>query len=214
MKKKKILVMTLSLALVTVVAIGATLAYFVSTTEKVENAFSASDGLSIDLNEHNYIQASNTLGTTEVKANTYQDIYPNKIVPKDPFVSVDTVPVTGADIYVIITGVDDNLMSLDIDSSWVKITAQTGTNGIYKYSSSVTGAGDLPSVFENVTFANYSQKPANIPSISLCLRDPVQRDDRHRHHRRPGPGCPQRQGQHQLHSRLTKPAFRQNSKGV
>ena len=74
------------------VAIGATLAYFVSTTNKVENAFSASDGLAIDLNEHNYIQNTNQLGTDEVKANTYKDIYPNKVVPKDPFVSVDTVP--------------------------------------------------------------------------------------------------------------------------
>ena len=44
MKKKNILVMTLSLALVAVVAIGATLAYFVSTTNKVENAFSATCG--------------------------------------------------------------------------------------------------------------------------------------------------------------------------
>lgn len=168
MKKKNILVMTLSLALVAAVAIGATLAYYVSTTEKVENAFSASDGLAIDLNEHNYIQASNTLGTTEVKANTYQDIYPNKVVPKDPFVSVDTVPATGADIFVVISGVDDELMALNIDTAnWTKITAEAGANGVYKYSQSVKATGDLAPVFRAVTFANYTAKPASIPSISL-----------------------------------------------
>ena len=150
------------------VAIGATLAYFVSTTEKVENAFSASDGLAIDLNEHNYIQNTNQLGTDEVKANTYKDIYPNKAVPKDPFVSVDAVPTTGADIFVIINGVDDNLMSLNIDTAnWTKITAEEGTNGVYKYNASVKATGDLTPVFSKVTFANYSEKPASIPSISL-----------------------------------------------
>ncbi|MBC2870852.1 hypothetical protein H7271_04455 [Bittarella massiliensis] len=168
MKKKNILVMTLSLALVAVVAIGATLAYFVSTTNKVENAFSASDGLAIDLNEHNYIQNTNQLGTDKVKANTYKDIYPNKVVPKDPFVSVDTVPTTGADIFVIISGADDDLMSLNIDTAnWTKITKEDGVNGIYKYNKSVKATGDLTPVFNKVTFANYSEKPASIPSISL-----------------------------------------------
>ena len=134
----------------------------------MENAFSASDGLAIDLNEHNYIQNTNQLGTDEVKANTYKDIYPNKAVPKDPFVSVDAVPTTGADIFVIISGVDDNLMSLNIDTAnWTKITAEDGTNGVYKYSKSVKATGALTPVFSPVTFANYSEKPARLPSISL-----------------------------------------------
>ena len=68
----------------------------------------------------------------------------------------------------IISGADDDLMSLNIDTAnWTKITKEDGVNGIYKYNASVKATGDLTPVFNKVTFANYSEKPASIPSISL-----------------------------------------------
>lgn len=82
----KVFSLMLAVLLLVGCSVGATLAWLTATTNKVENTFTVGK-VDIDLKEHEYVEASNSLGTKTVDGNTYK-LIPGKHMPKDPFVTV------------------------------------------------------------------------------------------------------------------------------
>lgn len=83
---KKVFAVILATLLLIGCSVGATLAWLTATTNKVENTFTVGKVV-IDLKEHQYVEASNSLNTTPVTGNSYK-LIPGKDMPKDPFVTV------------------------------------------------------------------------------------------------------------------------------
>lgn len=84
---KKVFTVILAALLLVGCSVGATLAWLTATTNKVENTFTVGK-VEITLQEHKYVEASNSLNTNEtVGGNTYK-LIPGKNMPKDPFVTV------------------------------------------------------------------------------------------------------------------------------
>lgn len=80
----------LTLCLMFVVAfasIGGTIAWLTANGGTVTNTFTAGD-ITIDLNEHDYDPATNTLTDSVVKTNNDYKIVPGVNLPKDPYVTV------------------------------------------------------------------------------------------------------------------------------
>lgn len=83
---KKVFAVILAALLLVGCSVGATLAWLTATTNKVENTFTVGK-VEITLQEHQYVEDSNSLGTELVTSNTYK-LIPGKNMPKDPFVTV------------------------------------------------------------------------------------------------------------------------------
>lgn len=169
MKKKNVLMMALSLALVAVIAVGGTLAYLTSTTDVVTNTFYGSAGIAMTLDEANVVvnpeQAGQYIAASgRDTSNTYDQILPGLQQAKDPTIHVSTVPVGGADVYVMIDGVDGNLgytAKVTVEAGWDKVGEFETVDGLYKYTGGVDpedlledgepAAKDIL-VFDGVTF--------------------------------------------------------------
>ena len=170
MKMKNMLIGGMSLALVACISIGATLAYLSDTTTKVSNTFTFDNAIDIDLKEHPLSAWNEAEGkwdptdwNNRVTMNTYDNILPNDVLQKDPTVKVVTVPDTGMNLYVIINGLDTNMVAnIDTTNTWQKIANVDGTtpvnesqNGIYKYKGTVSlNAGSEVAVFTTVTIGD------------------------------------------------------------
>ena len=94
MKNKKKLTMGLSLALVGVLGIGATLAYLTDETGTLTNKFTFSEkGININLDEAEVDENNKALknGSRILEGGTqeYKNIIPNMIIDKDPTVTVN-----------------------------------------------------------------------------------------------------------------------------
>lgn len=83
MKKKNIFLMSLSLALVAVISVGATLAYMTATDDKVTNTFTFADGIEVDLYETIDNQKEDV-------GHAYVDVLPNTPYDKDVNVDIKT----------------------------------------------------------------------------------------------------------------------------
>lgn len=83
---KKVFTVMLAVVLLVGCSIGATLAWLTATTNTVKNTFTVGK-VDITLQEHEYIESSNTLGDKTVLANSYK-LIPGTEMPKDPFVTV------------------------------------------------------------------------------------------------------------------------------
>ena len=170
MKMKNMLIGGMSLALVACISIGATLAYLSDTTTKVSNTFTFDNAIDIDLKEHPLSAWNEAEGkwdptdwNNRVTMNTYDNILPNDVLQKDPTVKVVTVPDTGMNLYVIINGLDTNMVAnIDTTNTWQKIANVDGTtpvnesqNGIYKCKGTVSlNAGSEVAVFTTVTIGD------------------------------------------------------------
>lgn len=167
MQKKNVLTMALSVSLVGVIAVGGTLAYLSDQTTEVTNTFTFDDSISIDLKEHDQTLWNDTgwTGTTEqwddkyevegggqkpiwVNANTYDNVVPGQTIHKDPTVKMISVPESGANLYVSVSGLNSDLTSdmdiwtgVDQNGGWKKIADMDGSaapfddsaNGVYVY---------------------------------------------------------------------------------
>lgn len=170
MKMKNMLIGGMSLALVACISIGATLAYLSDTTTKVSNAFTFDNAIDIDLKEHPLSAWNEEEGkwdptdwNNRVTTNTYDNILPNDVLQKDPTVKVVTVPDTGMNLYVIINGLDTNMVAnIDTTNTWQKIANVDGStpvnesqNGIYKCKGTVSlNADSEVAVFTTVTIGD------------------------------------------------------------
>ena len=162
MKMKNMLIGGMSLALVACISIGATLAYLTDKTGPVTNTFYGSAGIKMTLDEAPVDPDTGKVTSGDRRTqNTYNNITPNAEVDKDPTVHMVTVPETGADLFVRVSGVTSE-MQITMETNWNKVanvdgsTALDGTvNGIYKWNGTEITTADDYLVFDGVTFTNY-----------------------------------------------------------
>lgn len=99
MKKKSILVAGLSIMIIASMAIAGTLAYF-TNTKTANNTFTVGN-VAITLNEAPVSKTGDTWTADQeaarVTENTYSNVYPGAVLPKDPTVTVDA---NSSDTYV------------------------------------------------------------------------------------------------------------------
>lgn len=148
MNKKSLLMMMVTICLIAVVGVGATLAYLTDTTETLTNTF--------------------TLGKTDIEIDEPEweepeDIVPGQEIAKDPTV---TVMAKSVDSYVFmsVSGIDAmeaaGFEVGEFNAAWVKADDAEGKDGIYVYSDAngpaVVAKSDedqeLPALFEKVTY--------------------------------------------------------------
>lgn len=146
MKKRNFLTILLSLALVAVIGVGATLAYLTDSTQPVSNTFEM-DGISITLEEDASVLEDQVYQIKETDDDTYmaegtitgakkgidyKDLVPGALVNKNPYVTVTAdsadayvyVYVTGANTMMPLEGVKDPVMWIDSWSAgWETVTA-------------------------------------------------------------------------------------------
>lgn len=140
--RRALLTLCLMLA-VAVVSVGGTIAWLTDKTDTVENTFSVGD-INIELKEHDYDPATNTLSTTSlVTENKDYKIVPGKDLPKDPFV---TVKANSEACYLFVkveaTGWTNDKIAYTIDSAWTELNSAansaTGTKVYYREVSAST----------------------------------------------------------------------------
>lgn len=140
MKKKNFLTILLSLALVAVIGVGATLAYLTDNTQTVKNKF-AFDDIVITLKENASVPDGQSYLIRENKDNTvagteaiegsdvgvvYSDILPGATVEKNPYITVSESN-AHAYVYAYVTGVAAPL-SVTWSEGWTEVeTDLTGT---------------------------------------------------------------------------------------
>ena len=141
MKKKNFLTILLSLALVAVIGVGATLAYLTDNTQTVNNKFTFDD-IEITLKENasvpdgqSYLIRENKEGTvagTEAIEGSdvgvvYSDILPGATVAKNPYITVSESN-AHAYVYAYVTGVAAPLSVVGWSEGWTEVeTDLTGT---------------------------------------------------------------------------------------
>lgn len=90
MKKKSIALTLTAVMLALAVGIGGTIAYFTAKTDDVVNTFTTSSGIKITLDEDKIDPDTwKKVGTEKTKANTYKNIYPAAVLPKNPTIHVE-----------------------------------------------------------------------------------------------------------------------------
>lgn len=168
MKKRNILTAVLALALVAVVAVGATMAYLTDTDDQVVNTFTFANGMEVTITEPTPSPVHDEKITEKDpthpgKGFNYENVVPGQDLNKAPEISTTTdvdayvfVKISGANPLVSISKTDG--MGVDL-SKWTAIDADTPDqygNGIYYTTVTVTEdtkgqAKDLGSIFKQVT---------------------------------------------------------------
>lgn len=129
MKKKNVLMMALSLALVAVIAIGGTLAMLTAQDGVLTNTFTFAGNIKVDLWETVPGDSSLGHGQTGAASHEYGDIVPNTPIEKEVKVDIDA-PV---EAYVFVkvgydVGEDPNANIMALKNMNVKGTAGEGAN--------------------------------------------------------------------------------------
>ncbi|MGB4589944.1 MAG: SipW-dependent-type signal peptide-containing protein [Clostridiaceae bacterium] len=166
MKNKRMMTVMI-LALVAIFAGGVTLAYFTDTSDSVENTFTMGN-VEIELDEAELKETITPSGTTwtalteRVRDNTYSNLYPGAVLPKDP--TVYNVGANPAYIRVKVTlapyDVFDRLLEADpsvlwdstLGSGWVLASSANGVY-TYNYTNIVTNDANMkiPPLFTSVS---------------------------------------------------------------
>ena len=185
MKKKSLVMMVVSLALVGTIMVGATLAYFTDKTDAVTNTFTVGANVEIDLFENvvqttsaNQIYVTTTSGNdlTHVPAGygaAFNKMYPGLVLDKAPFVEIAE---TSSDCYIrtTVTGVD-TLESQGFTvafntTNWSKVGGAGIKDGIYQYNGKLTNVVPAKlateALFTTVTY-NSTNKELPNPNASL-----------------------------------------------
>jgi len=150
MKKKSLITMFLSLALVAIIGTGATLAYLSADSNEVKNTFTVGTGYddeeSLYLDELDLVTAA--IDDRTMTGNDYTEILPGDTLSKDPTVHFTVGPdsyifvkVTGMSEATINTPAEDVFTYLNntlgsaatTTGAWEKIDGTPGLNGIYVY---------------------------------------------------------------------------------
>lgn len=166
MKNKRMMTVMI-LALIAIFAGGVTLAYFTDTSDIVENTFTMGN-VKIELDEAKLEEVITASGTTwtalsdRVMANTYSNLYPGAVLPKDP--TVYNVGSTPAYIRVIVTlspyAVFDGLLEADPSTLWntslgAGWVLASSLNGVYTYNYTNVVTNDIavkvPPVFTSIS---------------------------------------------------------------
>lgn len=177
--KKKTLTIAIALVLVVALAVGATYAYLTAQTKAVTNTFTVGTLIGQNkfvLTEHKvkYDQASGDYTyvmqdqeKVETDANTYSQLAPKMVVPKDPFISFRDEVKNPAYVFVEICDTTAGQIEYTVADGWTKLDNVTGKNNgvVYAYNTKVVGnqiadlpilSGDTVTVKETATAANLS----------------------------------------------------------
>ena len=171
MKKRNVMTMALSLAMVGVIAVGGTLAYLTATDGSVTNTFAFvtkdpgdTGVINVKLEEGKPFEAGSE-GVASVSSNAqggydYTNVVPNQTLPKAPEVSVKTK--VQSYVYVRVTeGTGENAVKVKADtlnSHWTLLeSASTETSKVYYYKTPVapnTKYESLGNIFTEVQIPN------------------------------------------------------------
>lgn len=178
MKKKNFLTILLSLALVAVIGVGATLAYLTDNTQTVNNKFTFDD-IEITLKENATVPAGQSYLIRENKDNTvagteaiegsdvgvvYSDILPGATVEKNPYITVSASN-AHAYVYAYVTGVADPLSVVAWSEGWTEVeTDLTGTLLRREVAKNAAGKYD---VFTQVQVATGAAGTEDLNDISI-----------------------------------------------
>lgn len=142
--KKKALLTVLCAAALVFGSVFGTYAYL-TDQGTVTNTFTVGN-VDIDLYEHNYVVASNSLGTTEVNAVENYKFVPGKDLPKDPTVRVNA-PSEACYLFVKVDEVNwptNDKIGYAIDTNnWTQLQDKDGKNvkGVYYHEQSELASG-------------------------------------------------------------------------
>ena len=177
MKKRNFLTIMLSLALVAVIGVGATLAYLTDNTQTVNNKFTF-DNIQITLQENasvpdgqSYLIRENKEGTvadtTPIEGSdvgvVYSDILPGATVEKNPYITVSESN-AHAYVYAYVTGVATPL-SVTWSEGWTEVeTDLTGTLLRREVAKNAAGKYD---VFTQVQVATGAAGTEDLNDISI-----------------------------------------------
>lgn len=180
MKKKSLVMMMASLALVGTIMVGATLAYFTDQTEAVTNTFTVGANVDINLYENvkqttsaNQVYVTSTApDLTRVPAASgaaFNGMYPGLTLDKAPFVEKT---VTSSDCYIrtTVSGVDalekSGFTVAFNAAKWTKVDG-IGKDGVYQYNGKLSkNQTATEAVFTTVTYnANNKELPTTVPNI-------------------------------------------------
>lgn len=163
MKKRKLITMVASMALVGLLGVGATLAYFTDSAA-VENIITMSH-VDISLTEHNvelvndgertWIQDNTEEGITE-SGISFEGVMPGDVLPKDPTV---TIASDSANCYIRLrieldysdAFTSDDRAAFDSELDKAILTGWTFNNGYYYYPKElIAGVYDTAVLFEEI----------------------------------------------------------------
>ena len=106
MNRKKIITLCLSIILLALIGVGGTLAYLTSNTEQLNNRFTFSNGISMQLDEdridknlHTVTEENGVIAGSD-KGNDYLNVLPGEVLHKDPTV---TILANSPDCYVFVS---------------------------------------------------------------------------------------------------------------
>ncbi len=177
MNKKSLLMMMVTICLIAVVGVGATLAYLSDETDALTNTFTfVENGIDITLDEA-AIDENNKATNERVQAgdgNDYTNIVPGMVMDKDPTVTVNA---NSVNCYVVVSvenpnsedvlkigGAvkEDGTVNTFASNVWANpeywtLEKEEGNVKFYSYNTVVTKSGEnqaLKDVFETVTFNN------------------------------------------------------------
>lgn len=179
---KKMFIAMLALVLALGCAVGGTIAWLTANTDPVVNTFTYGD-INIELYEHAYDAATNTLTTqTTDKVDNYK-IVPGKNLPKDPTVKV-VANSEACWLFVKVEATGDfanGKVAYSVDTTAGNWTALTGVSGVYyrEVENSTDAqvfpvlAGNKVTVSENLTKAEIAN--ATAPTLTFTAYA-VQRD--------------------------------------
>lgn len=188
MKKRNLLVSLLSLALVAVVGVGATLAYLTDNTQTLNNTF-VMDDLKITLKEDASVPSDQvyqikktedkTFGTDDIigaeQGIDYIDVLPGATVEKKPYITVSASN-AHAYVYAYVTGVTAPL-SVTWSDGWTEVeTDLTGTLLRREVAKNAAGSYDVftqvqvaaaangEETLNNITIKAYAHQADNVES--------------------------------------------------
>lgn len=183
--KKKTLTIAIALVLVVALAVGATYAYLTATTKAVTNTFTV--GTLIDQNkfvltEHkveydqasgNYNYVMNGEAKVETDVNTYSQLAPKMVVPKDPFISFRDEVKNPAYVFVEICDTTDGQIDYTVANGWTELDNVTGKNNgvVYAYNTKVVGnqIADLPILNDNTVTVKETATATNLSGATLTF---------------------------------------------
>ena len=155
MRKKNVLVMGLSMALVAVISIGSTLAYLTASDDKVVNTFKFANNMTVTLSESQPTPVKNeSVSSNDQGGYDYTNVVPGQTLNKAPTIKVTS----SVDAYVFARVTPGANMTIGtLGEGWTKLEDVETTSGklvYYKTVSGQTAEQDLGALFSTVTVGN------------------------------------------------------------
>lgn len=155
MKKKNVLTGIVSLSLVAVLAVGATLAYLTATDTPVTNTFAFGSGMTVTVDEKQPTATGDETITANDKGGfDYSNVVPGQSLNKAPELATTTA--VDSYVFVRVSGFGANIKCNGITEGWTKCAdVDDNMNGTYyKTVDAADAAQDLGTIFTSVTVSS------------------------------------------------------------